>query len=276
MHTKENIKLIVLDMDGTLLNHKHQISKGNVNALRKAAAKGIQIAICSGRLCGDISLYALDAGLDTCRILSLNGAYCLERPNGIPYASHTFARDTLESCLGTLTESGVGYSCFWGNRMVSTVEPHRIDQRDLPMHEMREGAPEFFSGREALERAVLQGISKILYVEEEDMKRLEKVREGLLTIRELDVTSSWGNNLELMPQGVCKGSAVKELATRLDIPAENVMAIGDYDNDISMIAYAGCGVAMANATRAVLREARHVTLSNAEDGVAEAIYRYAL
>mgnify|MGYP000509024518 CR=1 FL=1 len=82
-------------------------------------------------------------------------------------------------------------------------------------------------------------------------------------------------NLELMPAGVNKGMAVAALAQRLGIGPESVMALGDYDNDVSMLSYAGVSVAMANASERARAAARYRTLSNDEDGVAHAIQRYA-
>jgi Cof subfamily protein (haloacid dehalogenase superfamily) len=227
-------------------------------------------------LSGDSSLFALDAGLESCYILSLNGAYCLERPGAEAYASHTLSGEALHGCLKVLEEYDVTYGCFRWNQMVSMPSTRQVRQEYWGAHKDRPGAPVYSYGREALDQAIPQGIAKVVYMEDESMDRLEEIRQRLLLIPGLDVTSSWPDNLELMPKGVHKGAAVKELAERLGITAANVMAIGDYDNDISMIAYAGCGVAMGNASQAVERAAKHVTLSNGEDGVTEAIERFAL
>lgn len=81
-----------------------------------------------------------------------------------------------------------------------------------------------------------------------DEQKLERVRQELAALPGLDVTSSWSMNLELMPAGVNKGMAVSALAQRLGIGPARVMALGDYDNDVSMFSYAGVSVAMANAS----------------------------
>lgn len=276
MNTKADIKLIAMDMDGTLLNGEQQISKGNVEALKAAVQKGVHIAICSGRLSGDSSLFALDAGLFDCAILSLNGAYCLEKPNGKPYAEHTMAKDAVLRCLQVLAGYEITYGCFWRNQMVAIDGQPQAKKKKWGTHRNREGAPEYFSGREALEKAIPNGIAKIVYVEDADLSRLQEVRKQLEGIPGLAVTSSWSDNLELMPEGVCKGSAVRELAERLGFTAKNVMALGDYDNDLSMLTYADYGIAMGNASEAVKRASKYVTLSHQEDGVAHAIERFVL
>ena len=79
-----------------------------------------------------------------------------------------------------------------------------------------------------------------------------------------------------MPQGVSKGRAVKELAEKMGIGPDQVMTVGDFDNDLSMIEYAGYGIAMGNATPKVKAAAKYVTLTNDEDGVAAAIRKYVL
>ena len=91
-----------------------------------------------------------------------------------------------------------------------------------------------------------------------------------------DVTSSWYDNLEIIPGGVNKGSAVAELAASLGIPMDAVMAIGDQDNDIPMIAGAGIGVAVGNASPAVRAAADRVVGTNDRGGVAQAIEALAL
>ena len=105
---------------------------------------------------------------------------------------------------------------------------------------------------------------------------LRQHRRRLETLPGLEITSSWADNYELMPQGVSKGRAVKELAEKMGIGPDQVMTVGDFDNDLSMIEYAGYGTAMGNATPKVKAAAKYVTLTNDEDGVAAAIRKYVL
>lgn len=275
MNTND-IRLIAMDMDGTLLNERQEISPANLQALREAVDKGIDIAICSGRLSGDSALFALDAGLSSCRILSLNGAYCLDAPLGEAYVTHTMPAEAFDACAGILDEYDVSYACFWQNKIAVLDSSQSEQVRNWATQRGREGSPEYFYGKEARDKAAQEGICKIVYIEQTDAGRIAEIRARLTRIAGIDITSSWPDNLEIMPEGINKGLAVRELAQRLGLTAAQVMTIGDYDNDLSMIAYAGCGVAMANATENVKRAAKYITLSNAEDGVAEAIRRYAL
>lgn len=78
------IRLIAMDMDGTLLNSRQELSAGNVAALRAAEEKGVKLAICSGRPAGDSGMFAVTHGFDQMAILSLNGGYCLDRLSARP------------------------------------------------------------------------------------------------------------------------------------------------------------------------------------------------
>ena len=82
--------------------------------------------------------------------------------------------------------------------------------------------------------------------------------------------------LEILNKQVNKGQAVRILAEQLGITADEVMAVGDQENDLAMLSYAGYGVAMGNAIESVKQQARYQTATNAEDGVAQAIQRWAL
>ncbi|MEA5016710.1 MAG: Cof-type HAD-IIB family hydrolase [Candidatus Limiplasma sp.] len=275
MNTKE-IKLIAMDMDGTLLNEDKEISGESRAALHEAVDKGISIAICSGRSSGDNSIFASQAGLDKCYILAYNGAYCLESPHGKPYARHIMPKQAALAALAVLKEYDVSYACFLADRIVAVENGLWPKDKGWVAHAGKPGAPRIQQGLPEVERLQGEGIHKIVYIERHEERRIEEIRQRLLPIQGMDVTSSWANNLELIPSGVNKGTAVRELAQRLGLSPENVMAIGDYDNDIPMLRYAGWGIAMGNASEAVKKAAPYATAANAQEGVAQAIRQYAL
>lgn len=271
MNTKD-IRLIVMDMDGTLLNPEQRISAGNMAALKEAREQGIRLAICSGRLAGDISHFVIKELAD-CAVLSLNGAYCMRRPMEDVFANHTFAKETLKECVEILSEAGIPFGCFAQNRLVLFTENTKMEMwysgSNSPL------APQVLYGAEGIERIGSANVNKLLCYSP-DRSRLRAAYERLSGVQGLEITSSWEQNYELMPCGIGKGNAVRELARYLGLEASQVMAIGDYDNDASMIAYAGLGVAMGNATKTLLEKADFVTKTNAEDGVAYAVRRFAL
>lgn len=275
MNTKD-IKLIAMDMDGTLLNENKEISKESREALQEAVSSGISIAICSGRSSGDNSIYAVKAGLTQCYIIGYNGAYCLDAPHGKVYSQHFFNRDAALACLKVLDQHGVSYACFQPHRILAVENERWPAEKGWVTYRDEPGAPQVCKGHAEVKRAHGEGINKILCVERHEEKLLKELYHKLLPIPGIDVTCSWTNNLELMPAGVNKGTALGELANRLGLLPENVMALGDFDNDIPMFLYAGCSVAMGNASERLKKVARFHTATNAREGVALAIRQYAL
>jgi Cof subfamily protein (haloacid dehalogenase superfamily) len=120
------------------------------------------------------------------------------------------------------------------------------------------------------------GTNKIVYIDREDPERLARIREQIMMIPGVEVTSSWNNNIEIMPRDVHKGTALAMLSHMLHMEQSHVMAIGDNDNDIPMLKWAGYGVAMSNASQGARAAAEFETDGNESAGVAKAIRRFAL
>lgn len=270
-----DIRLIVMDMDGTLLNADQRISPGNAQALQQARMQGIHLAICSGRSPGDIALFALENGLEDCALLALNGTYCLRSPLADSFSEHVLPEETLKETIRIIRDEKQAFACYAQNRVVVCPQNKEDGHTFFVTHDHGLMAPEVLYGEEGLAHVWRRGVNKIINLAP-DQESWERTRKRLLEVPGLDVSTSWPLDFELMPQGFGKGSAVCELAQMLQISMDQVMTFGDYDNDESMIACAGLGVAMANATECIKRAAKLVTLSNDEDGVADAIRKYAL
>lgn len=114
-------------------------------------------------------------------------------------------------------------------------------------------------------------------IEKEFKDKLKEAKEELIACTtDLEVVSSWDDNFEIMKKGSSKGEAVQMLAKHLGVSQEEVMCIGDSENDLSMITWAGTGVAMGNAIDSVKEVANYVTSDNKHGGVAEAIRKFVL
>jgi Cof subfamily protein (haloacid dehalogenase superfamily) len=270
------IRLIAMDMDGTLLNRAQSITEGNLRALRCAVKAGVRLAVCSGRTAEDISYFLSDANLCDCAVLGLNGACCLDTPHAAPYAVHTLKKGAAQKVTDILLFHKVTFAAFQQKRVIVVQGDAEISRAIWGTYIDR-GNPEGYAyGEEALLRYAKEGICKFVYIDQPAAQRLAQIHEKLLQIDDLQITSSWNDNLELIPLGVGKGVALLELADRLHIPREQTMAIGDFDNDLDMVHTAGLGVAMGNASPALLRAAAFVTTDNEHDGVAQAVLRFAL
>ena len=270
------IQLIAMDMDGTLLDDQQRIPAENLRALLAANAQGVHIAIASGRSASDVSYYASDAGLSACHVLALNGGCCLEAPHAAPYALHTLPPDVALAAADVLLRHQVTFACFQAEHVLVITGRYGVDKRNWGTHIARKGANAYQYGVQAFTQSRGEGICKLVFIDQEGAPNVASIRDELAPIAGLSVSASWSNNLELMPEGVNKGRALRELTARLGLTPGQVMALGDFDNDLDMIEYAGLGIAMGNASERVKRAAKAVTLTNREWGVAAAIDRYVL
>lgn len=269
-----NIRLIAMDMDGTLLNPAQQLSPGNRQALLEAQAAGIRLAICSGRMAADAAAFALENGLEDIAVLGLNGGLCRKTPLSSPYVNHVLPVETAREWAVYFCSNNATVGIFTGDCV--HVFPGRSPAKDSDWggHWEHPHGPQLIRGGDP-EKIAHLGVNKIVCIED-DPHILSQYRLSMADDPALQVTSSWINNLELMPAGVDKGLAVRELAQELGIDPSQVMVLGDFDNDLSMFRCAGFAVAMGNAPERMKAAAHVVTRSNAEDGVAYAIRRWAL
>lgn len=276
MNTND-IRLIAMDMDGTLLNSQGQISPGNREAMQAARAEGIQLAICSGRTPGDIAAFAIENALRDCALLSLNGGHCQMAPDAPAFANHVFPDEAVQTMQRILRPRRVTYGVFSQNNVSVFENGDTINQNFWFTHLEGPYAPVLLWGDEGFEALLRtrQGVNKLMCAAptQEDM---DELLIQLQAVEGLDLFMSWPLNLDIMPRGIGKGLAVRELAEHLGLKPHQVMTLGDYDNDLSMMEYAGWSVAMGNACEVIRQAARYSTRTNDEDGVAYAIRRYAL
>lgn len=272
-----DIRLIVMDMDGTLLNSDGQISPGNREALLLARDQGIHLAIGSGRTPGDIAAFAVENGLNDCALLSLNGGYCQMSPDAPAFANHTFSNETVDVLQSILRPTQTTYGFFAQNAVNIFENGATVNENFWFSHMEGPYAPRLLRGEEGFQFMLhnCHGVNKLMCTAS-TQQAMDEVLHWLKPLTGLDLFMSWPLNLEIMPHSIGKGLAVRELAEHLGLNASQVMALGDYDNDLSMMEYAGWSVAMGNACKAIRQAARYSTLSNDEDGVACAIRRYAL
>ena len=271
------VRLIAIDMDGTLLNEECVIPQENISALREARNAGIQLAIVSGRVPEDISYFMSDAGFDDCFVLGLNGGYWLDKPHGLPVSESYMTDAAAEACIAILESEKVIYSAF-GRSHIAISRPFSNDDGQISWgtHLARKGNLLYTYGMDGILEQKKLGINKFVYVDLEDTDRLMRIRDKIEAIPGVEVTSSWINNIEIMPAGIHKGTALAALSQRLHLDAGHVMAIGDNDNDIPMLKWAGYGVAMGNATEGAKSASEFETDDNENAGVAKAIRRFAL
>ena len=257
------IRLIASDMDDTLLNSDTKISERNAAAIRKAIEKGIVFLIATGRMYVSVKPFADALGLDV-PLVTYNGALVKGSKSGKVYYEHPLRLETALEMLDYCKEKGYYIQSYQGDELW-VKEATKFSAE----YERISGIPAKPVG-ERLYHPEVAPYKLLAMTKPEDFQKVWKDIEQRFAGKVV-ATSSRDNFLELMEPGVNKWEAVKAVARSYGIRPEEVMCIGDSNNDLSMIKNAGIGVAVANAKPAVQAAAKLVTASNDEDGVAKVI-----
>lgn len=268
-----DIRIVALDLDGTLLDSGKNLSSVNRDALAAAAEKGMYIVPTTGRFFGGMPESVRSLPFVRYAI-TVNGAQVYDRETDTAIVREELPLDTALAIMRYLDGFDVIYDCYqdnWGRMTASMQEraaDYASDEHYLRMiRELRKPYPDL--------KAYLAGegrdVQKImLFARNAEIR--EQVAKGVKErFPGLAVTASTWNNLELNSANAHKGLALKRFAEHLGLGLENCIAFGDGANDVSMVRMAGVGVAMSNACPEVLAVADLVTLSNDEDGVAVAL-----
>lgn len=258
------IKLIALDLDGTLLNSQHEISPRNHQTLQKAMENGIKIALVSGRNFPSIQQF----------VRKLQGASVTASMNGSSIFDHSIEREVFDQRIDSEISSRIlGYT----EQMDIHTNYYHEDHIVCPMkndhsrvYSRNTGEPVVDIGS-LLEYNKGKSPNKLLLIGEHFVLDQARVWLEDNVPKHINHFYSNPNYLEVVHHSVSKGAAIQWMAKYFGLSMNQVMAFGDAENDISMIRAAGLGVAMANAPELVKNAADYVTSSNDEDGVAQAI-----
>ncbi|RYM05946.1 HAD family phosphatase [Sporolactobacillus sp. THM7-7] len=274
------VKLLAMDMDGTLLNAHREITRENLEALRFARSKGVTLTIASGRAFFDIRSKMREVDLPT-HLIGTNGATVHAADGQLLGADFLDREQTLQ--IVAELEKEKYYMGVYGEENIYVPEDGtkwlREELHRLNIHEDRsigfQGATRddfyrFFKDWRELEESGSNFYKIIVFSFDDD--KLRKAREVYEGGRRYSIVSSGTGNFEIMAPNVSKGNALFQLATHLDVPLRDVMAIGDNYNDLSMFDVAGISVAMGNAEDAIKEKCDLVTTQCEKNGVAHAIY----
>ena len=279
----DGIKIIALDLDGTLLDSAKRLSDANRAALESAAAKGVHVVPTTGRFFGMMPACIRDLPFVRYAI-TINGAQVYDRAQDAALVREELPIDTALGIMRVLDGYDVIYDCYrnnWGwmaESFKAKASAYATDMHYLKMIEdFRRGVPEL---KAHLEATASEGdVQKImLFTRLDGDRNLVKTIEADVSARfpDVKVTGSTWNNLEFNASTAHKGMALKRFAESLGLALDNCMSFGDGLNDLTMIEEAGIGVAMSNACPEVLAAANYITLSNDEDGVASALRHFNL
>lgn len=264
------IKLIAMDMDGTLLNSYGKITEENVDALLRAREKGVIYAVNSGRYAENALIVVRESGLN-CPVIGTNGAKIIDE-NGKCIYLDPFKPDTVKRICDYLDRKDCLYYLY-GTDFLLTNQEGRRHHSEIQYGEtlIREFGFRYMNGRKSFPLIAGEPILKMYICEYHD---LPGMREELKQFDGIIITSSSERNIEVSPEGVDKATGLKKLADLYGISMEDTAAFGDQENDLPAIQAAGWGFAMSNADFAVKQKAGYLTLSNDQSGIAWALERY--
>ena len=270
------IKLIAIDMDGTLLNEKKHIDKAQKEAIHEAIEAGIKIVLCTGRpLYGILPFYKeLELHeLDSEGYVILNNGCSIHMTKSWKLIDQvSFSSDDIEYLYKFCEGYDINFT------MVNDVYYFNIGRK--PTSELTKDAGFVFADITDISldeaKSGKHKIMKIMFLgNPEIMADFQEKNENIIKSKYSGVLSQ-SYVYEVFPKDNNKGTGLKKLAEKLGIKREEVMAIGDGNNDIEMFEYANYSVAMKNATELAKKTAKYETDSNENDGVAKAIRKYAL
>ena len=272
-------------MDGTLLNSKHVISKGNVEAIKRAQELGVDFAIVTGRDYNGVKDFAKEFDLN-CEFILMNGAEYRDRQGNI-LEGITLNKNTLEDIIKIMDEAGLIMEIFTGDSILVKSKEEAIKlledrfsvfDSDAADEEVKAAVREFMNRRkiesyDSLDDLMDESLNiyKIITFNK-DEKLIQETKNKLRQIEGLSVVSTFSNDIEICDIQAQKGLILAKVAKKMGLEKDEVMVLGDSFNDYSMFTEFKNSYAMKNAIPEIKEIAGFITDTNDNDGVAKAIY----
>lgn len=278
-----DIRIVALDLDGTLLDSKKRLTPVCRDALERAADAGVEIVPTTGRFFGMMPEAVRDLPFVRYAI-TINGAEVFDRREDRAIVREEIPVAMAIELMRVLDRHDVIYDCYrsgWGwmtASMQGKAADYATDEHYIRMvREFRRPVPELKA--HLADTAGEGDVQKIMLFSRnspesaaDELRPLADEVAGLFP--QISVTSSTRNNLEFNIRSATKGNALRRLAEHLGLTLANCMSFGDGLNDLSMVECAGVGVAMDNAIPEVKRAAKWIAPSNDEDGVARGMDKW--
>lgn len=270
----KDIKILAFDMDGTLLNSEKMVSRGTCLELERLNKEGIKIVLSSGRLYKSIEAYAKILPFKT-SIIATNGGVATDEEGKRVYEKPMY-REAFLNVIDLLYDYKMNFHFYGVNEFYRLKGTTSLDTYSRVPKNIKDTIKivEFDNIDQVEKSSEKNSYFKVLLVEE-DKKYLEEVREELKKINGVKISSSWANNIEIVPQGVNKATSLKYLCKNYGLGLENLMSFGDNNNDIEMIEHSKVGVAMNNATNELKQKSDFITdYDNNHDGIMKFLKQY--
>ena len=269
---KEQIKLLVLDLDGTLVNTEKKLSSRTRQTLIKLQQQGVRLVLASGRPTYGIVPLAEELAIAEYGgfILSYNGGTIIDWSTKKVLHQSILAEKYISPCYELAQKHGVNIVSYLDEFVVTEKSDDDYVQYEAKLNNMPiKQVPDFCASLiEPVSKCLIVGDPAVLVTMEQQMKAMYE--------SELSIYRSYPFFLEINPMDIDKANSLRILNQHLGTSPEQMVACGDGFNDLTMISYAGTGVAMLNAQEAVKKAASYVTGSNDDDGVAQFVESFLL
>jgi Cof subfamily protein (haloacid dehalogenase superfamily) len=261
-------KMLVLDMDDTLLNDDHTISEENAAMLFKAQELGVYVILASGRPTPAMIAYAKELQLDNSYMISYNGAVITDLKEDKVIFEQTLTQQQVHELYD--------YSLKSKTHIITYVDGKIVSETDSEYIEIEKNITGLVHNKVVNFKEEVQSsaVKCILLEEPSYLKEVEKDLKAAMP--HLSVSMSKPFFLEVAQNGIDKGASIKFLAEKLNILQSEIIAVGNAGNDLTMIEYAGLGVWVDNVDPELRDRGDFIVASNNNHGVAEVVRRFIL
>jgi len=261
-------KMIVIDIDDTLLNDQGEISNNTKEVIKKVVNKGVMVTLATGRMYCSTARFANDLGIKTA-IVSYQGALIKDMQNGQVLYECSLEANDIKYIMDFCKEENLHVQ-YYSNDILYTQEDNDKIRNYSKIHDVE------YTIEPNVEKLLRAPITKIvIYEDPEVINQVQDVLSAKLGER-CYITKSKPFFLEILNKEVNKGNAVSFLCQIYGYKLDEVMAIGDGWNDYELLKVAGFSIAVKNAVPELLEIVDYVTDSNNEDGVMKALKKFIL
>jgi Cof subfamily protein (haloacid dehalogenase superfamily) len=265
-------KVLALDLDGTLVGNDKEIKERDRQLVIEAQQRGVVVVLASGRPMFGMTPIAEAIRMDEFGgfILSFNGGKTIQFPTEEVIQEKVFPLDMLAAIYAVAKEEKM--------EMISYEDDYILTERPEDIYVYKESFLNRMPMRKVdkLTEYITFNVPKCLMVGDADRLALVEQRMKQDFGHRLNIFRSEPYFLEIMPQGIDKGQALGKVLQHIGCSREEMIAIGDGFNDLTMVQSAGLGIAMANAQQVIKDAAQYVTLTNEENGVAHVVEKFIL
>lgn len=267
-----NYKLVAIDCDNTLIKHNGEIHPDNIKAINMILEKGIKVVIATGRNDILVKDYMDEAGFKEEIVIGCNGASIRDLKDNSIIQLNYIPKDTMKKIIDICLKNHIKAKMYTLTESYSTSEDNMGDElKEILTYTKQLTLSLEYKFEKDIESLIDKKEFLKVVILEDDREKLLNIQSQFKALEDINAVISARNCLDIMKKGVSKGNALKDYSNMLGIKQEEIVAIGDSENDLEMLNFASFSVAMGNAEDFIKQACDMVTLKNDEGGVAYAI-----